>query len=100
MKEYKIFEKQTWFDVSNYLYGDASHAVELALVNNQNITDDLKAGQIINYPENLEKNRYVVLSMSTNNSIPATALSDEINVFVPTELGIGKMRVGSTFKVK
>ena len=100
MQEYKVFENQTWFDVASYLLGDASKAVDLAQLNNLNITEDLKAGQMIIYQSEIEKNKLVIQSMAQNNSIPATALSDEINVFVPIELGIGKMRVGSTFKVK
>ena len=49
MKEYKVYENQTWFDVANHLYGDTSKAIDLASLNNQNVTDDLKAGQIIAY---------------------------------------------------
>ena len=95
---YKVYENQTWFDVSNYLYGDSSHAAELAIMNNKNITDDLRAGEIIAYSL-LEENKYVLLSMQSNNSIPATAI-DELTINVPVDYGIGDMAIESTFIVR
>ena len=99
MKEYKIFENQTWFDVSNYLFGDASKAVELAQLNNKSITDDLKAGQIIFYQSEIEKNILVIQSMAQNKSIPATAI-DELTINVPVDYGVGEMAIESTFIVR
>ena len=99
MKEYKVFDNQTWFDVANYLFGDASKAVELSLFNNQNITEDLKAGQIIIYQSEVEKNKLVIQSMAQNKSIPATAI-DELTINVPVDYGIGEMAIESTFIVR
>ena len=99
MKEYKVFDNQTWFDVANYLLGDASKAVELALFNNQNITEDLKAGQIIIYQSEVEKNKLVIQSMAQNKSIPATAI-DELTINIPVDYGIGEMAIESTFIVR
>ncbi len=100
MKKYKVFDNQTWFDVANYLFGDASKAVELAQLNNKSITEDLKAGQIIIYQSEIEKNKLVIQSMAQNQSIPATVVISELNILIPTDIGIGRMKVGSTFKVK
>lgn len=99
MKEYKVFDNQTWFDVANYLFGDASKAVELSLFNNQNITEDLKAGQIIIYQSEVEKNKLVIQSMAQNKSIPATAI-DELTINIPVDYGIGEMAIESTFIVR
>lgn len=99
MKEYKVFDNQTWFDVANYLFGDASKAVELSLFNNQNITEDLKAGQIIIYQSEVEKNKLVIQSMAQNKSIPATAI-DELTINIPVDHGIGEMAIESTFIVR
>ena len=98
MKEYKIFENQTWFDLAMHIYGDASKAVDLATLNNQNVTDDLKAGQIISYSK-LEENKYVLQSMQSNSSVPATAI-DELTINVPVDYGIGEMAIESTFIVR
>ena len=99
MKEYKVFDNQTWFDVANYLLGDASKAVELALFNNQNVTTDLKSGQMIIYQSEIEKKILVIQSMAQNKSIPATAI-DELTINVPVDYGIGEMAIESTFMVR
>ena len=99
MKEYKVYENQTWFDIATHLYGDTSKAIDLASLNSQNVTEDLKAGQIVFYPSEIEKNKYVISSMMTNNSIPATAI-DELTINVPVDYGIGEMAIESTFIVR
>ena len=99
MKEYKVFDNQTWFDVANYLFGDASKAVELALFNNQNVTTDLKSGQMIIYQSEIEKKILVIQSMAQNKSIPATAI-DELTINVPVDYDIGEMAIESTFMVR
>lgn len=99
MKEYKVFDNQTWFDVANYLFGDASKAVELALFNNQNVTTDLKSGQMIIYQSEIEKKILVIQSMAQNKSIPATAI-DELTINVPVDYDIGEMAIESTFIVR
>ena len=99
MKKYKVFDNQTWFDVANYLFGDASKAVELALFNNQNVTTDLKSGQMIIYQSEIEKKILVIQSMAQNKSIPATAI-DELTINVPVDYDIGEMAIESTFIVR
>jgi len=100
MKEFKVFDKQSWFDVAIYLFGDASKAMDLALLNQASITDDLISGKIIFY-EDLEKNKLVINSMSSNQSIPATALSKlrKLEIDIVDYGGIGEMIIESTFIV-
>lgn len=98
MKEFKVFDKQSWFDVAIYLFGDASKAMDLALLNQASITDDLISGQLIFY-DDLEKNKLVINSMSSNQSIPATAINKlKMNESVVFD-GIGEMIIESTFIV-
>ena len=99
MKEYKVYENQTWFDIANHLYGDTSKAIDLANLNNQNVTEDLRPGQMIIYQSEIEKNKLVIQSMAQNKSIPATAI-DELTINVPVDYGIGEMAIESTFMVR
>ena len=99
MKEYKVYENQTWFDIANHLYGDTSKAIDLANLNNQNVTEDLRPGQMIIYQSEIEKNILVIQSMAQNKSIPATAI-DELTINVPVDYDIGEMAIESTFIVR
>ncbi len=95
---YKIYEDQSWLDVSNHLYGNVGYSFELAVLNNLSPSDMLKAGQEIIYnPENT-KDLLVLKSLNDNNSIPATARTEAGNE-IPTLKGIGYMRIGGDFKV-
>ena len=95
MMEYKVFDNQTWFDIAIHIYGDTSKAIDLANLNNQSVTEDLIAGQIISY-QDLEINKLVIHSMGSNNSISATAI-DQLTINVPVDYGIGEMMIESTF---
>lgn len=98
MMEYKVFDNQTWFDLAIHIYGDTSKAIDLANLNNQSVTEDLIAGQIISY-QDLEINKLVIHSMGSNNSISATAI-DQLTINVPVDYGIGEMMIESTFIVR
>lgn len=91
---YKVYENQSWLDISNQIYGTVIYAFELAVLNNTSPSDFLKAGQEISYnPEN-QKDLLVLKSL---NSIPATALINS-QIEIPTHRGIGTMQIGNTFK--
>ena len=97
----KVLHNQTLLDISIYLFGTAIGAMSLAIANDISLTDDLEVGQILNVPVNSDFEQRLIAEYFQNKGLkPATQLTEEINVFVPSELGIGKMRVGSTFKVK
>ena len=96
--EYKVFDNQTWFDLAIHIYGDTSKAIDLANLNNQSVTEDLIAGQIISY-QDLEINKLVIHSMGSNNSISATAI-DQLTINVPVDYGISEMMIESTFIVR
>ncbi|MPS74018.1 MAG: hypothetical protein E2590_12865 [Chryseobacterium sp.] len=76
MTEFNTYSKQTWLDVSIYLFGTPEHGFELATLNGYSVTDEIPAGTTINIPEGKETNRLVLLSLQSNNSIPATAIEN------------------------
>ncbi|MEI7487101.1 MAG: hypothetical protein WCJ72_06765 [Chryseobacterium sp.] len=96
---YKIYENQSWLDVSNHLYGSVSYSFELAILNNAVPSDMLKAGQDIIFNVENIKDILVLKSLNDNNSIPATAKTDQQNNEIPTLKGIGYMRIEGDFKV-
>ena len=75
--EYKVFENQSWLDISMILFGSPDLAYELAEINNSNLTNEILAGSIIKYHKNMPNNKLILLSLSSNNSIPATGLSSQ-----------------------
>ncbi len=96
---YKIYEDQSWLDVSNHLYGNVSYSFELAVLNNSSPSDMLKAGQEIIYNTENTKDLLVLKSLNDNESIPATARTEGENGEIPNLKGIGYMRISGDFKV-
>lgn len=94
---YKVYENQSWLDVSNHIYGIVDYSFELAMLNNASISDRLKAGQEIKYNADNLKDIMVLKSLMNNKSIPATAMTDELSI--APQRGIGVMVVEKTFKV-
>lgn len=68
MKEYRIYEQQTWWDISMHEYGTVEFATDLAVFNNSGPAEDLIAGTLIFLPD-YKSERLVLLSMK---NIPAT----------------------------
>ncbi|MDO4763828.1 MAG: hypothetical protein Q4A00_05550 [Flavobacteriaceae bacterium] len=75
--EYKVYENQSWLDISNVLYGSSQYAYELSQQNNSSITDEIKAGTIIVYSKDIQSNQLVLLSMASYKSNPATAIQHQ-----------------------
>lgn len=96
----KVLHNQTLLDIAIQQYGSATVAIDLAIENNLSLTDTNDVGTPLIAKLKDTDTRIVAEYFKNNRLKPATQLTDEINVFVPSELGIGKMRVGSTFKVK
>ena len=96
---YKVYENQSWLDISNDIYGHVMYAFELAILNGFSPSDSIPAGKEIFYNSENEKNILVLKSLVSNNSIPATALTSAQNEQIPTPKGIGVMKIDNTFKV-
>ena len=95
--QYRVYENQSWLDISNILYGTSAHAYRLAQENKSSITENVKAGTLINYPLDLPNNKLVLLSMTSYKSNPATAV-----IMLPEEErleGIGYWAISVDFKV-
>ncbi len=96
IREYKVYENQSWVDVSNYLYGTPQYAYELAEQNQSAITEDIMAGSVIKYNTQNETNKLVLSSYVSNGSIPATA----ITAAVEQPEGISYWAIGVDFIVQ
>ncbi|MBB5636741.1 hypothetical protein HDF26_005217 [Pedobacter cryoconitis] len=68
MKEYRIYEQQSWWDISMHEYGTAEFATDLAVFNNSSPVENLVAGRLIFLPD-YKPEKLVLLSMK---NIPAT----------------------------
>lgn len=98
MEEYKVYENQSWLDISIILYGSSAYAYQLAQQNNTSITEELKAGEIIQYSTELQDNKLVLLSMASYHSKPATAIERQEAGAKKLE-GIDYWAVQTEFKV-
>lgn len=96
----KVLHNQTLLDIAIQQYGSATMAINLAIENNLSLTEVNEVGTPLIAPSKDNETRLIAEYFQNKGLKPATQLTEEINVFVPSELGIGKMRVGSTFKVK
>lgn len=97
MNNYLVHENQTLLDVSAHVYGRIDLVMALALLNDISTTEFLIAGQIIKLVE-APINSLVKKSIESRNIIPATAISQNINI--PTgPTGIGSMIIETNFIV-
>lgn len=96
---YKVYENQSWLDISNHLYGNVGYSFELAILNDASPSDMLTAGQEIIYNAEHPKDILILKSLNDNNSIPATGLTKKEVEEIPTLKGIGYMIVENTFKI-
>jgi hypothetical protein len=97
MNNYLVNENQTLLDVSAHVYGRVDLVMALSLLNDISTTEVLTAGQIIKLIE-APINSFVKKSIENRNIIPATAISQNINI--PTgPTGIGSMIIETNFIV-
>ena len=92
----KVQQGQSFIDKTLELTGSVENLLEMAILNNVSITDDVAIGVEIIGSSII---KHSVVNQMINQNI-ATKLTKNIDLSVPQELGIGKMKIGSTFKVK
>ena len=92
----KVQQGQSFIDKTLELTGSVENLLEMAILNNVSITDDVAIGTEILGSSII---KHSVVNQMINQNI-ATKLTKNIDLSVPQELGIGKMKIGSTFKVK
>lgn len=95
--EYRVYENQSWLDISNILYGNPSFAYDLAEANHSTITAEVLAGQVIKYNKNITANKLILHSLSSNKSIPATAISQWQTANSEKPQGISYWAIGINF---
>lgn len=72
MSKAKVMAGQNLLDVVVQETGSMEKAMDVALDNGLNITDDLTPGQEINIDEELQKDNYVVSDLQLKGAKPAT----------------------------
>ncbi|GEM_PF-3046670 len=92
----KVQQGQSFIDKTLELTGSVENLLEMAILNNVSITDNISIGTEILGSSII---KHSVVNQMINQNI-ATKLTKNIDLSVPQELGIGKMKIGSTFKVK
>ena len=92
-------ENQSVFDVAVQESGSVLVAFEWAIANGLSITDDLAPGQQLVSPNSSFRNAEVANYFKGKKQMVATGFNvEEGSSIIPT-LGIGTMRIGSTFIV-
>jgi len=92
----KVQDRQSIVDVAIQTSGDVSAALDVAIANDKNITDDLEGGDELDTVAVSDKN--IVSRYAEKNIVPATAISDEDADNAPFG-GIGYMGIELDFMV-
>ncbi len=90
---------QSWFDISVIYTGTAVNAFHIALANNMSVTEKIDLGTPIKIPGNLVVNKKEIQYYQAKKILPATGITAQNAELIETGIGIGKMKIGSTFIV-
>ena len=77
--------------------GTSVGAVAFAIENSLSITDELVPGSFYRIPDGIQMDAEILKFYTENGYRPATAIDERAGI--PSRYGIGKMVIGSTFKV-
>jgi 5'(3')-deoxyribonucleotidase len=92
-----VFHNQSVLDCTLQQTGSLKKLFEFAVNNNTSITDELKAGNVFNFPEIDDTD--IFNYFNNKKIIPATALIDD-SVNDTETLGIGAMIIETSFIVR
>lgn len=95
-----VIENQSLFDVAVQEYGSVLASFAWALKNGLSITDDLAPGQQLVPAISTFRNADVANYFKGKKQLVATGISVENGQSILPSLGIGSMRIGSTFIVR
>jgi hypothetical protein len=90
---------QSLLDVAIRHYGTVGAVADIAILNNISITQDLVPGQMFEIPNTDYSNQEVINYFSINKADPATGVAKIDLETITPKLGIGTMRIGTTFIV-
>lgn len=91
---------QTWFDIAIQHTGSVMNAYAIAMANNQSVTSELRGGEILVIPDDVPLLKKELHYFESNNSIPATGITNRDLENINPVLGIGTMSIGTTFIVQ
>ncbi len=92
---------QTWFDIAIQYTGSVTDAYAIAYANGgRSVTDDLVPGEVIVIPAGVLILNKTVSYLESKKAIPATGINAADLSTINPPLGIGTMRIGSTFIVR
>jgi hypothetical protein len=100
MKEVKILDRQTFIDVAAQELGDPSRALEIADLNERNVTDELEAGEVIIVPDYDLDKRSLVNLFSDDANKPASAWTTQEKEDAGEGEGIGFWIIENDFVVQ
>ena len=97
--EVKVKERQTMFDVALEYCGTFESAMQMALLNGVDLTEDIPTNAVLELPS-VDKPRIAANFQSLRHT-PATAITqDEINAILATGEGIGYWEIGYDFIIQ
>lgn len=91
-----VLPNQNLLDIAIQHTGSVLNSFNIALANEMAVSDVIKVNQILFIPET-DQNSLVLNNYKKNKIEPATSIT-KLQAF-EARIGIGKMKVGSTFKV-
>ncbi|GIZ10291.1 hypothetical protein [Flavobacterium sp. UMI-01] len=91
---------QSWFDIAIRYTGSATNAFAIAFDNGFSVTDDIAPGQTILIKDSIPISNKEVSFFTSKEIIPATGINSIDLEIISPPLGIGEMRIGSTFIVR
>ena len=92
-------ENQSFFDVASQESGSVMAAFDWTLKNGLSITDELEPGQQLISPNSSFRNAEVANYFKGKKQMVATGFNVEDGSSIIPTLGIGTMRIGTTFIV-
>ena len=98
MKSVKVLDGQTLVDIAIQELGDGERVIELATLNEMNVTDDLVSGEYVEVPDYDKSKRSMVNLFADDANKPASGIVTDNGVLLPQ--GIGYWRIENNFKVQ
>ena len=98
MKSVKILDGQTLVDIAIQELGDGERVMELATLNEMNITDDLVSGEYVDVPEYDKSKRSMVNLFKDDANKPASGMYPTPGVL--PQQGIGYWIIETDFVVQ
>ncbi|WP_295668637.1 hypothetical protein [uncultured Mucilaginibacter sp.] len=93
-----VFHNQSLIDFSLNHCGCLDSLLMVALANGLSITDDLVAGQVLTIPSDAIIDTTIRDYFYAKNVIPALWITAR-DLEIVTQVGIGQMRIGTTFTI-